>query len=97
MDIMAGRCLQYSGFALDRNTRIVRDFLPAAGKSVEQRGFAAVRRADEREVPNADVGLRAHVDQFDEVTRIAIASRRRSAIVVSLIRTAMGSRPMGPS
>src|SRR5215467_7001214 len=98
MDFAARGRLQYAGLPLDRHTGIVRDFLPAARKGVEQGGLAAVRRPDKREVRNAaDFALRAHEGRFDEVTRIAIASRRRSAIVVPLMRTAMGSRPIGPS
>ena len=97
MDTVAGRRRQNSGFAFDGNTGIVRDLLPTAGKGVEQGGLAAVRCPDEREVSSADFGRRAHAGRFNEVTIMAIASRRRSAIVVSLMRTAMGSPPIGPS
>src|SRR5216683_7550329 len=97
MDFAAGGRLQYAGLPLDRDAGIVRDFLPAARKGVEQGGLATVRRPHEREVRNADVALRAHEGRFDAVTRIATAPRRRRAIVVPLMRTAMGSRPIGPS
>jgi hypothetical protein len=36
--------------ALDGDARIVRDFLPAAGQGIEQRGLAAVGRADQGEM-----------------------------------------------
>src|ERR1700721_2298999 len=97
MDTVAGRRPQHPGFTLDGDTGIVRDLLPATGEGVEQSRLAAIRRPDQREVSSADLGHRAHAHRSDATTRIAIASRRLRAMVVSLTRTAMGSRPNGPS
>ena len=41
--------------ALHRDARIVRDLLPAAGQRIEQRGLAAVRRADQGEMQSAEL------------------------------------------
>src|SRR5262249_42288177 len=100
IDAAAGRRLQQASLALDSDARIVRDLLTAAGERVEQRGLAAVRRADEREVPRIGAGrCRCHDRSGSEsaTATIAIASRRRSAMVALLTRTAIGSRAKAPS
>ena len=74
--------VQRAGFALDGDARIVRDFLAAAGQRIEQRGLAAVRGSDQSKVP-CQVGRDIHMTS-DQVTRMAIASRRRSATVAMI-------------
>ena len=49
-DLAARRRDEAAFLALDRHARIVRDLLPAAGQRIEQRGLAAVRRADQSEM-----------------------------------------------
>src|SRR5262249_57424625 len=94
------RRLQQARLALDRDARIVRDLLPAAGEGVEQCGLAAVRGSDQREMPEillrGDGDGRGH-SVLSAVARIAIASRRRNAMVAWLTRTAIGSRANAPS
>jgi MoxR-like ATPase len=53
IDAAAGGRLQCPGFALDRHTRVVGHFLVAAGQGIEQRGLAAVRCPDQRQMPRA--------------------------------------------
>ena len=49
-DAASGRRHERSRFALDGHARIIGGALPAAGEGVEQRGLAAVRRSDQREI-----------------------------------------------
>src|SRR5664280_389981 len=93
---MAARRLDDAGFAFDGDARIIRDFLPAAGERIEQRGLAAIRRSHQGKSPRARFARARHCGRSSQATRTAIASRRRSAIVVLLTRTAIGSRPSGP-
>ena len=79
LDRPAGRRGERADLLLDRDAGIVGDLLAAAGQGVEQRGLAAVGIADERDDSGGDDGG-AHEDAA--VTRIAMASRRRSAMVV---------------
>ena len=83
IDAVAGQRAQHAGFALDGDAGIVRDLLPAAGQRIEQRGLAAVRRADQREAPCCGFGRRRHPNS-DQITRIGHrlpASKRDGGIV----------------
>jgi hypothetical protein len=94
VDRAARRRRERADLLLDRDARIVGDLLAAAGQGVEQRGLAAVGITDERDDRRGDDGG-AH-GAVTAVTRIAMASRRRSAMVVWATRTAMGSPPNRP-
>jgi hypothetical protein len=97
-DRQAGRCYRQALLALDGDTGVVRDLLTAAGQRIEQRGLAAVGIADERN-PRRRCNLahpRPGLIECSGSTRIEAASRRRSATVASLMRTAIGSRPNNP-
>ena len=59
-DAVAARRLHRAGLALDGDARIVGDLLAAAGQCVEQRGLAAVRRADQREMVRSCRSRNAH-------------------------------------
>ena len=82
IDAMAGRRLEHAGFALDGDARIVGDLLPAAGQRIEQRGLAAVRRADQREVPGAGFGRGRHSipSAHEDRHRLAAAQRDRGVV-----------------
>ena len=97
VDAMAARRLDDAALAFDGDARIVGDFLPAAGERIEQRGLAAIRRPHQGKSPSVRFACSRHGIGSCQATRTAIASRRRSAMVVSLTRTAIGSRPSGPS
>src|SRR5262249_35741643 len=91
-DGQAGRGYRQALLALDRDTGVVRNLLPAAGQRIEQRRLAAVGIADE-----GDSRRRCDLaHSLSGSTRMEPASRRRSATVASLTRTAIGSRPNNP-
>ena len=92
LDRPAGGRREAPDLLLDRHAGIVGDLLAAAGEGVEQRRLAAVGIADQR-----DDGSELDDGVHDwSVTITAMASRRRSAIVVAATRTAIGSPPNRP-
>ena len=85
----SGRKRHPPRLALDRNTRIVRNFLPRPGQRVEQRAFAGVGIADQRD----HGGAPGHATDSDSSsTANARAWTRRSATVIRPTSTAIGSR-----
>ena len=75
VDAAAGRGEQQAGLALDRDARIVRDLLPAAGERIEQRGLAAVRRADQREMPMIRSRIQSWINLGSGVVAAAVLMR----------------------
>ena len=71
--------------AFDRDAGIIADLLARAGQRVEQRTFAGVRIADQR-----DQRQRRH---YPSDTVIVAATVRRSATVIRPMRQAIGPRP----
>src|SRR5204863_8995597 len=78
----------------DGDARIVGDLLSAAVQRVEQRRLAAIGISDEGD-DGGEVDAGVHGTVSAE-TITAIASRRRSAMVVAATRTAIGSPPNRP-
>jgi len=61
IDAMPSWRLDHPRLSLHGHTGIIRDLLAPAGKSIEQRRLAAVRRADQSEVPSTAFGSSAHM------------------------------------
>jgi hypothetical protein len=91
LEAAARRRHEAAFLALHGNAGVIGHLLPATGELVEQRGFAAVRVADQG---NAQDCLAHAVASWLTVTRAA--SDRRSAKRVEPICTSSGSPPSGP-
>src|SRR5207244_3718160 len=82
--------------ALDGDPRVVRDFLPAAGKTVEEGGLPAIGDADQGEAEHLrrlGGGIHGRRAGGASSTQTVSTSRRRRARVVSAILTTNGSPP----
>ena len=96
VNAMTGRRAKQAGLSLHGDARIICNLLAAACQCIEKSCFPAVRRSDQREMANANIGANRH-KASNASTMIAMASRRLMATVLSFTRTAIGSRPNKPS
>ncbi len=95
LDRPAGRRGEAADFLFDRDAGVVGDLLATAGQGIEQSRLAAIGIADQRhDGGKFDTGV--HDVPSSATTRTAMASRRRSAMVVSATLTAIGSPPNSP-